>query len=290
MNPGDGPGAALALEALVAATGLAHERAGRDGFVLPIPGGRRRHTEVTVSRLADGIVRVKAPLDRLPTRWGRPRGRAFIFERLLQATRRASYAKAVSAGPDAIAFAADLPAAVLNGRLLRGLVLELASLADIRSGQLLSAGAWENSRIKAAQALADHVAMDARTSAQAAIAALRAAGLEVEDHEGHSILAWVDHPDASFAASVEADESGISLIVFPSWQVRAPVRGERFMAGLLELNRAAQVAKVGIDGEGDVVLFHQLPTLDPGVLPQARDSLVALLLAVEAFDQSGSWR
>jgi hypothetical protein len=59
---------------------------------------------------------------------------------------------------------------------------------------------------------------------------------------------------------------------------------------LLELNRDASVAKAGIDGQGDVVLFYQLPTLAPEGLPHAWDQLAGLLHAVEDLDQSGTWR
>jgi len=207
----------------------------------------------------------------------------------LQLTRRASYAKAIAQGPNAFALAADLPMAALTPRLSRGVILSLASLGDMKTDQLLKARWWEDSRVKALQVLDDYESFDVAEARRGAVAMLRDAGIEVEERDDQ-VMASIDHPYGFFAVFVEPGTSDVTLIVFPSWQMRAPVRGERYMVRLLELNRDALVAKAGIDADGDVVLFYQLPQLAPDLLPHAWDELGRLLRAVEDLDQGGSWR
>jgi hypothetical protein len=274
---------------LLAGTGLDHEAIPGDRFAVPIRGGQRGSTVVEVTALRGNVVRVVAPLADLPTRWGKPRGRAFILERLLTLTRRASYAKAIALGPDSFALAADLPVRALTPRTMRGVILALASLADMKSGQLLDARWWEESRVKALQALADHLRLDEEEARRSAIAVLRAAGLEVEERDDR-VMVSIDQPEAFLAVFVEPTVSDVSLMVFPSWQIRAPIRGEAFMVRLMELNREASIAKAGIDGEGDVWLFYQLPEVRPELLADAWEELARLVRAVEDLDQSRSWR
>ena len=279
----------MKLGDLLAGSGLDFEAVAGDRFALPIRGGQRKSTVVEVAPLPRDVVRVVAPLAELPRRWGKPRERAFILERLLTLTRRASYAKAIALGPGSFALAADLPVRALTPRQMRGLILALASLADMKSGQLLDARWWEESRVKALQALDDHIRLDEDAARRTTIALLRAEGLEVEERDEH-VMVSVDHDEAFLTVFVEPTMSDVSLLVYPSWQIRAPVRGEAFMARLLELNRDASVAKAGIDAQGDVVLFYGLPEVRPDLLDHAWDELARLVRAVEDLDQSRSWR
>lgn len=277
------------LAELLVGSGLDHHEIRGGEFEIPIPGGQRKRTVLFASASSDSVVRIVAPLVRLPSRWGKPRGRPFILERLLQITRRASYAKAIALGPDAFALAADLPIAALTPRLMRGVILSLASLGDIKTDQLVKAGWWEESRVKALQVLDDYLRLDVDEARSGAIAVLRDASIEVDERDDQ-VMASIDHRDEFLVVFVEPVSSVVTLMVFPQWQMRAPIRGERYMVRLLELNRDASVAKAGIDADGDVVLIYQLPQLAPGLLPHAWDELARLLRAVENIDESGSWR
>ena len=77
-------------------------------------------------------------------------------------------------------------------------------------------------------------------------------------------------------------EPVISCIVYFA-DVKPKGAKKKYMRGMLELNRAANVAKVGLDGDGDVALMYEVPQVFPDLLEKVRAQMGMLLLGVVAL-------
>ena len=56
------------------------------------------------------------------------------------------------------------------------------------------------------------------------------------------------------------------------------------MRRLLELNRAADVARLGLDADGDVALLYEVPEVGPDLFSRVREQFGRLLVGLVALE------
>ena len=92
--------------------------------------------------------------------------------------------------------------------------------------------------------------------------------------------------DSPLQVVARAGEHLVSLVAFLGG---AKPNGNKsaYLRRMLELNRAADVARAGLDDDGDVALLYEVPAIAPDLFDRVREQFGKLLGGVVALERGG---
>ncbi len=266
---------APSLVGLLADSGLAYGELEPGRYGIPFEGLRARPLVVQAMRLAGELAYLVIPLPE-PGRHQADAAR----RSLLQVTLRADYVKAFVFPTGELAVACEQPLALLTPTRLRGLVNGLAALGDVQGADLVDGEEWER-RLDACRLAHARIGVEPETALAAIRAVAAADGLPVREI-GPAVLGVEIDPFGTglpLTLVIRANERVVSLVAYLPG---SRPKGDQHDAlhGLLELNRAADVARVGLDTDGDVALLYEVPDVDRDLFTRLREQFAALLVGV----------
>jgi hypothetical protein len=165
-------------------------------------------------------------------------------------------------------------------------VTGLAALGDLRKGDLADAPGWERRLLACRLAQAADIALDP-TQATAALRDLAAAaGLPVREVGPGAVVVALEPEGAGTPLQVVA-RVGEHLVSLVAYLGGAKPKGNKgaYLRRMLELNRAADVARAGLDGDGEVALLYEVPEVAPDLLARVREQFGVLLAGVLALER-----
>ena len=206
---------------------------------------------------------------------------------LLSVSFQADYVKALVFPDGALAFAAEQDLALLSPARLRGLVDGLAALGDVKKGDLGDADGWKRRLLACRLAQAADITLDP-AAASAAIRRLAAeGGLPVHERETGALVVELDLGTGTpFKLVTRVSDRLVSIIAYLG---DAKPKGNKsaYMHRMLELNRAANVARLALDADGDVALLYEVPEVGPDLFSRVRAQFGLLLIGLLAFETGG---
>ena len=207
---------------------------------------------------------------------------------LLGASFRADYVKALVFPDGELAFVAEQPLALLTPARVHGLVAGLAALADVQKGDLADAPGWDRRLAACRLAQAADITIDPVAASAAIRAVAGAAGLPIEEGGTGALIVDLDPlgVGARLRLVVRVNDHLVSIIGFLG---DAKPKGNRtaYLRRMLELNRAADVARLALDGDGDVALLYEVPEVLPDLFDRVRDQFGPLLVGLVALEHGG---
>jgi hypothetical protein len=206
-------------------------------------------------------------------------GREAAFRNLLQVSFTADYVKAMTTTDGTLRLAVELRPPALTASVVRGVVDGLALLADVKSGDLRDSG-WEERLEQLGSAQARQIDIDVAEARRTIPDMLAAAGLEANEL-GRDVFATklrFRDTDEHYPVAVKAQKSSISFVGFTPLTPKGDKAS--FLHNLLELNRVASVAKIGLDQDHDVALLYDVPRLYPHLIEDVEQQFGLLLLGL----------
>ena len=270
------------LADLLAQGGLQYLDVGGGELALPFASTRAGQLVVHARTLGTGLAFLAVTLPR-PGMFGSEAA----LRSLLGVSFRADYVKALVFADGELALACEQDLALLSPARVHGLAAGLAALGDVRGGDLGDAAGWER-RLLACRLAQAAIALDPA----AAVAALRdlavAGGLAVREVGPGALVVALDPLGAGTPLQVVArvSEHLVSLIAYLGGARPKGNKGA-YLRRMLELNRDADVARAGLDADGDVALLYEVPEVAPDLLDRVREQFGRLLLGVLALERGG---
>jgi len=268
------------LADLVARSGLRCRDAGGGSLALPFAGTRAEQLVVHARTLGGGVAFFAVSLPQ-PGLFG---GEAALRS-LLGVSFRADYVKALVYPDGELALACEQELALLSPDRVHGLVAGLAALGDVRKGDLGDAPGWERRLLACRRAQAADIALDP-DQASAALRSLAAAGgLPVREVGPGALVVALEPEGAGTPLQVVArvSERLVSLVAYLG-DTKPKGNRSAYLRRMLELNRAADVARLGLDADGDVALLYEVPEVGPDLLDRVREQFGRLLAGVLALE------
>ena len=245
------------LTELMRATGLQFTEVAEGVLAVPFSGERADQVVVNAKEMEGGIVLFFVGLPEF-TGFGM---KAFL-QTMLKISYGTDYVKAVRLSENQYALAVEAEASVLTPPVCEGFIRSLVALGDVKNQADLIGPGW-NKRRENCNKLQDlHISVDPDRARAEVHAMLAGAALPVD-------------------LSVHTSRRVISLIV--PMQGMRPGGNKDKLRGLLDLNRDADVAKVGLDSKGHVKLLYEVPQVAPDLVEQASAQLASLQVAVGAL-------
>lgn len=252
------------MAALVQATGLHFQEAGDGAVVVPFAGEHADHIAVTAKELADGVAFFCVDLPALTGF-----GTKLFLKELLALSYGADYVKAIPLPGDRFALVAEVPATGLTPEVCEGLVRGLVALGDVTS-QTDLLGGWQKRLDRCREVQERHISIDPQSAGEQTHAMLAAAGLASGPPGSYELNLGLE----THSLAVLVNRRVISLVV--TLQGVKPGGDRQKLRALLELNRAADVAKIGLDAHGNVTLLYEVPGLVPGLMERVRTQFASL--------------
>jgi hypothetical protein len=271
------------LGELVAQSGLRSLDVGGGALALPFAGTRAEQLVVHARTLPGGLAFFAVALPK-PGMFG---GEAALRS-LLDVSFRADYVKALVFPDGGLALACEQQLALLSQERVHGLVAGLAALGDVRKGDFGDAPGWERRLLACRRAQAAHIALDPPQAAAALRSLAAAGGLPVRDVGPGALVVALQPEGAGVTLQVVARVSD-RLVSLVAYLGDAKPKGNKsaYMHRMLELNRAADVARLGLDADGDVALLYEVPEVGPDLLDRVREQFGRLLAGVLALEGGG---
>ena len=271
------------LGELVAQSGLRYLDVGGGSLAMSFESTRAERLVVQARTLESGLAFFLVSLPQ-PGLFG---GEAALRS-LLGVSFRADYVKALVFPGGELAFACEQQLALLSPARVRGLVAGLAALGDVKKGDLADAPGWDRRLLACRLAQAAHIALDP-AQASAAIRSLAAEGGLPVRESGPGALVVELAPlgaGAPLRLVTRVTERLVSIIAFLG---DAKPKGNKsaYMRRMLELNRAADVARLGLDADGDVALLYEVPEVRPDLFSRVREQFGRLLAGVLTLERGG---
>ena len=271
------------LADLFAQSGLRYLDVGGGSLALSFESTRAEQLIVHAKTLESGLAFFLVSLPQ-PGRFG---GEAALRS-LLSVSFRADYVKALVLGSGELAFACEQQLALLSPARVRGLAAGLAALGDVKKGDLAVADGWNRRLLACRLAQGAHIALDP-AAASAAIRRLAAeGGLPVREREGGAFVVELDPlgAGAPLRLVTRVSDRLVSIIAYLG---DAKPKGNKsaYMRRMLELNRAADVASLGLDADGDVALMYEVPEVGPDLFSRVREQFGLLLVGLVALKGGG---
>ena len=266
------------LAELVKSSGLKYVELGSGTLAVPFKAERAEQLVIQVKKVGDDlaffVVDIPGP------GW---MGHEQTLYNLLRVTFEANYAKAAVLERGDLCFTAELPAALLTPQIVEGLIRGLAALGDAAKKDLPSWEGWQQRKTLCTIAQASAFKVDVTRARAELLDLARAAGIACEerDHETFKLEWGIGGVDFKVMALLR--EPCISFVLALG-DTRPKGDKKKYMRGLLELNRSANVAKVGLDSDGDVTLLYEVPQLFPDLLEKAKAQLGLLLVGLVALE------
>jgi hypothetical protein len=265
--PAPAPVAPPTLASLLTASGLKFREEG-GAPVLRFSATRTERVELQVREFAGGLLGLYAALP--PVR----RHKDQAYRSLLEASFQASYAKAFRHDSGALVLAAEVPLAALSPESFTGLCTGLAALGDVNKDDLTAAG-LKRPLYLCSLHLGQHLSLDQELETERLSAFLREAGLPIRERGPGHMTTRLTLLGQGLDCIVRVLPTCLSFIL-----VLGGVRpqAEEKLGRLLTLNRSADVAKCGLNSDGDVALLYEVPALYEGLLDHLVSQFTPLLM------------
>lgn len=264
-RPPADPTESLSVQACLDGAGLKyHEAAG--AFAIPFGGQRATQVIVFARELQDGTAFFSTEFDAYR---GKKKNKVALYQRLLNVSFALDYVKAIGLSEGRFALTAEIPPGALTPEVADGLVRGLVALGDVKDeNDLVDDASWQY-RLELCRFQQDaSITVDAERGRQEVQALLDSAGAAF----GQVDLGIGEGPRP---LSVHASARVISLIM-----ARPGIRpgGDlKKLEQLLELNRAVNVAKLGLDSSGDVGLLYEVPRPVPDLVDRMKEQFTILI-------------
>ena len=185
--------------------------------------------------------------------------REAALESILRTSFSANYVKALSSGAGQLLWAVELPTKLLTPAVAEGVVKGLGHLADATEEDLADSDASQARTLECMMAQAAHITVDVASAEREIRAEIEAAGLETKrEYEDAILTNFAKVGDAEIDLLARFSERAVSFIVYlPGLQPRGDK--EAYLGRVLELNADANVAKIGIDNDGDLAILYEIP-------------------------------
>jgi hypothetical protein len=268
--------AAAPLAEVIAATELKHTRLTDGTVAVPFAAERTKRVIVQARELKGDMHFFAVELPE-PVRSSRDD----VLHNLLRTTFAANYVKALSTQSDKLLFAAEVPTAVVTPAVAEGVIRGLVHLGDVTKKDLREWKDCEQRLRMCTVAQARHIKLDAQAAAREIEGLLDAAGLPKSRTRRGTLVTQLKLLGVELKVLIHISGQLISFVISLGGVKPTGDRSE-YLAGLLTLNRAVNVAKVGIDNDGDVTLMYEVPAPFPGLLDQVKVTFGVLLLGVQA--------
>ncbi|MEX2644840.1 MAG: toll/interleukin-1 receptor domain-containing protein [Gaiellaceae bacterium] len=262
------PGQSASLRECLDGAGLKYHDF-EEAFVIPFGGQRADQVLAFARELADGTTFLSVELDAYT---GKKKNKVQLYQRLLNLS-FVNYVKALALAEGRFALAAEVPPGALTPEICDGLIRGLVALGDIKDqDELASEESWQM-RIQfckfAQQAAFSVDAEQARADVGALLEAAGASPLP-----GGLYTFDLELGEGPRPLSLYADAGVVSLIT--PWPAR-PGGDLNKLTQLLELNRAVNVAKVGLDSSGEVRMLYEVPGPVPDLAARLKEQLTILV-------------
>jgi hypothetical protein len=248
--------------------GLHYTPQGGGVLRLPFAGERAATVYVDAKESADGLALFKVDLPEFTGFWGK----AKFLQNLLKLSYSADYAKGIALSENDFALAIEVPATAQTPSVCAGLLRSLAALGDVTVGDLGDTNAWNRRLEECKNVLITVFAEQARTEMHAL---LERAG-----------LSWLP---GLYVLDVGGDTRQLALNVTSRViSLQVPLEGTNpggdraRLTRLLQLNLEANVAKVGMQPNGDLILLYEVPQAVPDAVEWAVPQLRELHARVRA--------
>ena len=256
----------VTLASLLAASGLKSQELG-GAHVLRFAAERTAPLEILARELPGGLLGLYLGLPEVR----RKKDRA--YRNLLEASFQACYTKAFLQDSGALVLAAEVPLATLGPESFAGICTGLAAVGDASRDDLTSERGLAPQLATAAFAQSCRIDLSPERDTDSVEAMLTGAGWPSR-RVGSGVVTTINLMGNDLNCLVRPLPTCLSFIVGLGG-IRPG--GEQKLGRLLALNRT-DVAKVGLDPDGDVVLLYEVPALYDGLLDHLVSQFTPLLL------------
>lgn len=270
----------MTLQETLSATELKFLELGGGSMAFPFGGERVDQVTVEVRELGDELVYFAVPLPE-PGMFGREAA----HHHALRASYTTNFIKAMTV-KSGLAFAAELPKTVVTPAVAEGVIRGLVFLADVKKKDLTDEEGCNSRMVKCVLAQSSLVTVDVAKTKQEVQALFEGAGLQWSQPQDDSFVFKLDFASTDLDVLIRTGEHCVT-IVLPLGGVKPVGDKKKYLSHLLDLNRVANVAKLGIDSDGDVALLYELPELLPDTIDNVREQFVTLLAGVLAMHAGG---
>jgi hypothetical protein len=270
----------MTLQETLSATELKFLELGGGSMAFPFGGERVDQVTVEVRELGDELVYFAVPLPE-PGMFGREAA----HHHALRASYTTNFIKAMTV-KSGLAFAAELPKTVVTPAVAEGVIRGLVYLADVKKKDLTDEEGCNSRMVKCVLAQSSLVTLDVAKTKREVQALFEGAGLQWSQPQDDSFVFKLDFASTDLDVLIRTGEHCVT-IVLPLGGVKPVGDKKKYLSHLLDLNRVANVAKLGIDSDGDVALLYELPELLPDTIDNVREQFVTLLAGVLAMHAGG---
>ncbi|MEX2210524.1 MAG: toll/interleukin-1 receptor domain-containing protein [Gaiellaceae bacterium] len=267
------PGVRMSVRECLDGAGLKYHDAG-EAVVVPFGGQRTDQVLVFARELTDGTAFFSVEFD--PYK-GKKKNKVKLYQLLLGLSFAVDYVKGIALSEGRFAIAAEIPPGALTPESCDGIVRGLVALGDV-GGQddLISEESWQL-RIQLCRFQQEAtIKIDEDRARAEMVALLEAAGARVGSLGYHEL----DLGIGEGARPVSLHVSSRVISVIQPRPGKKPGDDVNKLTQLLELNRAVNVAKVGLDSSGDVGLLYELPAPVPDVVDRLKEQFSILIFGL----------
>jgi hypothetical protein len=264
------------LPDIVQATGLKFLKVDPKTIAVPFKGDRVEQVVVQARLIGDSLALFSVNLPE-PGFFGKEAA----LHALLRTTFLGNYVKAVAVSPSGYALAAELPMTILTPSVAEGTIRGLVQLCDVTRGDMADWPGWQKRLQQCGQSQAQYITITAEAAEQAMLDQASGAGYPMSKKQGTWLLE-LPIGGQTLKVTVRAFRQVVSCIAYLGG---AKPTGDKkaYMTRLLELNRAANVAKVGLDKDDDAALMYEVPCVFPGLISMMQEQFSLLLIGVIAL-------
>jgi hypothetical protein len=266
-------GPAMSVRDALDAAGLKYHDAG-EAVVIPFGGQRTDQVLCFARELTDGTAFFSIEFDAYK---GKKKNKVFLYKTLLGLSFAVDYVKGIALSNERFALAAEIPPGALTPEVCDGIVRGLVALGDVgNQDELASEESWAL-RIQLCKLQQEaSISVDPDPARAEVTALLEAAGATVGSLGYHEL----DLGIGEGARPVSVHVSGKVISIIQPRPGSRPGDDLKKLTGLLELNRAVNVAKVGLDSQGDVGMLYELPQPVPDLVPRLKEQFSILVFGL----------
>jgi hypothetical protein len=203
-------------------------------------------------------------------------GARTVLQNLLKLSYGADYVKVMSLAGGGFAVAAEIPSSALTRGVCEGLIWAVVAMGEVReASELRDTSGWAERMGRCTTMLDRYIDVDPERARVELHGLFQGAGLV---SGGRSYV--LDFGFERRPLAVHMNRRVISLMV--SLEDVRPGGDKGKLERLLELNRDVDVAKVGLNSQGDVTLLYEVPQVVPELAEHAPAQLRTLYTRVRA--------
>jgi len=258
------------LKETIRETGLKFQEVPGGVLAVPFGGDRINQVIIQVRELRGGITYFAAPLPEL----GRRRRESGLTG-LLRTSFTVNYVKALSV-ESGMGMVVEMPSPLVSPKVAEGVIRGLVHLADVTEKDLAEKGSWEERMVKSALAQARFITVDVDKAKEDIPDRLEAAGLDCERPREDAFITTIEIAGKGLKVLARVSDKVISFILYLPG-VKPTGDKNKYLGHLLDMNRVANVGKVGLDSDGDVAFLYEVPELLPDTVEHMKEQFTRLL-------------